>query len=32
MSEKSQGTAQTMRERMIHRYGVDVHHKHNKTS
>lgn len=30
MSEKLQRTAASMREKMIHRYGDEVHHKHDK--
>lgn len=30
MSEKSQKTAESMREKMLNRYGDDLHHKHNK--
>ena len=30
MSERSQHTAASMREKMLQRYGDDLHHKHNK--
>lgn len=30
MSEKQQRTANTMREKMLHRYGDGLSHKHNK--
>ncbi|KTC68782.1 hypothetical protein Lbir_2315 [Legionella birminghamensis] len=30
MSEKQQGTAANMREKMLHRYDDGHHHKHNK--
>ena len=30
MSERQQGTVAMMRERMIHKYGDGLHHKHNK--
>jgi hypothetical protein len=30
MSEKQQGTANNMRERMLNRYGDELHHKHDK--
>lgn len=30
MSDKQQGTAATMREKMLNRYGDGLHHKHNK--
>ncbi|WP_419419714.1 hypothetical protein ACNVED_14635 [Legionella sp. D16C41] len=30
MSEKQQGTAYSMREKMLNRYGDSIHHKHNK--
>lgn len=30
MSEKQQGTANSMRERMLHRYPDGLHHKHDK--
>lgn len=30
MSEKQQGTATSMRERMLHRYGDGLYHKHDK--
>ncbi|ARG98773.1 hypothetical protein [Legionella micdadei] len=30
MSEKQQRTATSMREKMLNRYGDELHHKHNK--
>ncbi|MBA2657281.1 MAG: hypothetical protein H0U70_09935 [Tatlockia sp.] len=30
MSEKQQRTAMSMREKMLNRYGDELHHKHNK--
>ena len=30
MSERVQRTAASMREKMLHRYGDDLHHKHDK--
>ena len=30
MSEKQQGTAYSMREKMLNRYGDSIYHKHNK--
>ncbi|MDP1602502.1 MAG: hypothetical protein Q8M03_04485 [Legionella sp.] len=30
MSEKQQGTANHMRQRMLNRYGDELHHKHDK--
>lgn len=30
MSDKQQGTAASMREKMLSRYGNEVHHKHDK--
>lgn len=30
MSDKQQGTAASMREKMLSRYGNEIHHKHDK--